>query len=170
MIEIFHGGRIFEDLGNLYACRDKLQHVSVIFQRTRLMLGSVTHFQRILQNGNQLLDLAVVKNAGGDPSLGGQPFQEINPFGPFPVGWDSNLPLVRFHWNGKLVLRNEVEGALRQTIIDLSQDVILLLDQQVGWQMRKVPSLRCHSLGRESVQQLMWAIKFVPVRWPPLRV
>lgn len=91
------------------------------------MGGRVPHLQRVLQDRNELFDLAVVQNSSRDASLGGKALKEVDPFCPFPVLGLFYLPARRVQRHWKLIFGNEVKGTLGQSIIDLSKDTILLL-------------------------------------------
>lgn len=102
------------------------------------MLGSMTHFQGVLQDGNQLFDLSVVKHAMWYPPFSGQSLQQVYPFRPFAVLRYPHWSLVRFQWDWELVFGHEVKCTLGQAVIDLSEDIILLLNKQIRgdmWQL-----------------------------------
>jgi hypothetical protein len=97
-------------------------------------MGScVPHLQRILQDCNELFDLAIVQDSSWDAPLGGKALQEVYPFRPFPVLGLFDLTAGRVQWYWELIFGNEVKGALRQSVINLSEDTILLLNHQIGW-------------------------------------
>lgn len=74
-VQVVHGLGVLEDLGDLDSRRDELEDVAVVLEGAGLVLGGVAHLERVLQDGDELLDLAVVQQAGGDAPLGGQPFE-----------------------------------------------------------------------------------------------
>jgi len=98
------------------------------------MFGSVPHLEGVLQDGDELLDLAIVQHPGWNPALGSKTLQEIYPLSPLPVlgsfHW-SHLPISERDW--ELVLRHEVKGALGQPVIDSGENIILLVDNEIGW-------------------------------------
>ena len=71
MVQVFHGNGIFQNLCNLGSSRNKLEHISVILDGSGLVLGRMSHFQRILQHGDQLFDLSIIQHTSGNPALGG---------------------------------------------------------------------------------------------------
>jgi len=101
----------------------------------------MSHLKGVLQNGNKLLDLAIVQNTGGDPALGSQPLQQIYPFRPFTIFRPLNWSRLGIYGNGKLVFGNEIKSTTRKAVIDPGQDDILFLDYQVGRKMRQIPLL-----------------------------
>lgn len=133
------------------------------------MLGSVPHLERVLENGDKLLDLSIVKDSGGDPPLGGKPLQEVHPLGPLPVLRPFHGPHVLSQRDGELVLGHKVVGTLRQPVVDLVENVVLFLDMEVGWQVRKLSLLHGNHVRRRTLQELVWTIKLVSVRRPSLR-
>lgn len=136
MVKVIHGRGILQDLGDLNASRNELKDVAVILERTTLVFGSVPHLQRVLEDSHKLLDLPIVQDSCGDSSLGGKTLEEINPFGPFSVLWPLDGAHVLGQGNGKLILGDEIESTLRQSIVDLAEDVVLLLDVKIGRQVR----------------------------------
>ena len=43
------------------------------------MLGCVSHLERVLEDGDELLDLIVEEHTGGDAPLGGQSLEKVDP-------------------------------------------------------------------------------------------
>lgn len=84
-IEKLHGTSIPKDLRDLCTRRNELQHVAVILDRPRLVLGSMTHLQGVLQDGDELLNLAVVQEVSRDAACSSQSFQKVYPFGPLAI-------------------------------------------------------------------------------------
>lgn len=125
-IEELHGATVFQDPSYLRPGRDELEHVTIILDGPGTMLGSVTHLQRVLQHGDQLLDLAIVQGMPGDAAPGGQSLEKVDPFIPFPVRGDLNGPLVLLQRDRESVSCEKVKAALRQTLVDLVQDSVLL--------------------------------------------
>lgn len=124
-----------------------MEHVSVVLQRSRLMLGSMPHLQRVLEHGHQLFDLAVVEHPGRDAPFGRQPFQEIHPLGPLPIRWSAYRPLIGFQGYGELVLGHKVKCTLGKTIIHLRQDIVLFLHKEIDGHMREISFLRGDGVG-----------------------
>ena len=125
-VEIFHGSGILEDFGNLGSGGNKLEDIPVIFYRPGLVLCSMAHLQGVFQNGNKLFDLAIIENPGRNPALGGQSFQKVNPFGPFPVSWYPHLSFIRLNWDWKPVFADKIKRTLGEAIINLIQNAVLL--------------------------------------------
>lgn len=147
-IEKLHGARIPQDLRDLSSRRDELQHVAVILDWPRLVLGSMTHLQGVLQDSDELFNLAVVQEMSGDAACSSQPFQEVYPFSPLAVRGDLHGSFVLLDRNTELVLCNEVIGTLRQTVVDLVEDAVLLAGIEVSRELGKLFILGCDSLWR----------------------
>lgn len=167
-IEKLHGASIPQDLRDLRTRRNELQHIAVILDRPRLVLGSMTHLQGVLQDGDELLNLAVVQEMSRDAACSSQSFQEVYPFSPLAVRGDLDGSLVLFDRNTELVLCDEVIGTLGQTVVDLVEDSVLLAGIEVSRELGKLFILGCDGLWRRWLQELMWAIKFIPVGCPSL--
>jgi hypothetical protein len=101
----------------------------------------MSHLKGVLQDGNKLLDLAIVQHPGGDPALGSQPLQQIYPFRPFTVFRPLNGSHLGIYGDGKLVFGNEIKSTTREPVIDPGKDEILFLDYQVGRKMRQISLL-----------------------------
>jgi hypothetical protein len=87
----------------------------------------MSHLQTVLQNGNELFDLTVVKYASGNASLSRETLKQVHPLRPLTVARDSHWSLIGFDGDGKLVLGDKVVGTLRETIVDFGENVILFL-------------------------------------------
>jgi hypothetical protein len=131
-IEELHSARVLEDFGNLRASRYELQHITVILDGSRAVLGSVAHLQGVFQHSNELLDLAIVQGVTGDAPGSGQSLQQVHPFIPLTVRGDLNPPLVLFNGDRELISRKEVKRALRQAVVDLVQDSILFCGIEIS--------------------------------------
>jgi hypothetical protein len=162
-IEELHRARVLEDLGNLRACRNELQHITVILDGSRTVLSSVAHLQGVFQHGNELLDLAIVKGMARDTPASCQSLQQVHPLIPLPVRGDLNPPLILFNGNRELISRKEVKRALRQAVVDLVQDSVLFCSIEISRELGQflLPGWKVSS-GRR-IQDLVRAIKFIPV-------
>lgn len=169
LVHELHGTAVLENLCDLGPSGDELKYIAVILDGPGLVLGSMSHFQGVLQDCNQLLDLAVVQQPGWNPALGGQSLEKIHPFGPFSVSRSVDRSLVRFHWDWELILGNEIICTFRQSVIDRIQDAVLLRDIKVSGQVWQLPCLGRYHMTRRKLQQLMWAIEFIPVGRSSLR-
>ena len=162
-IQLLHRRRVFENPRDLGPGRDELQDVPVVFQRSALVLGSMAHLQRVLEDGDELFDLVVVEDSRRYPSFRGQPFEQIDPFGPFAVRRASNPTFVRLKGNGELIFGDEVESAFGKDVVDGGQDLVLLSDVKVDGEVEQLSLLRCNRPWRRRVEQLMWSVKLVAV-------
>ena len=127
LIKVVHSRGVLEYLGDLDSRRNELENVAVILQWPALMLSSVPHFQRILQDGDKLLNLSIVQDAGGDPPLCRQSLQQIHPFRPLAVVRAFNPSHILRQRDRKLIFSDKVKGTLREPVIDVAQDAILFL-------------------------------------------
>lgn len=84
------------------------------------MFGGMSHFEGVLENRNKLLNLSVVEHSRWDTSLRCEPLEEINPLGPFSVLRSLDRSHVLGQRNRELVLGNEIEGALRKSVVHLA--------------------------------------------------
>lgn len=165
-IQEVHRRRVLQDLRDLYPRRQQLQHVPVVLQRPPLVPRRVPHLERVLQRRHELLDLPVVQHPRGYAPLGREPLQEIHPLDPVAVLRPLDGPRVGREGYGELVLRDKVERALREPLLQLPQDAVLFLDGQVSWEVRKVPLLHGDVLRRRLLQEVMGAVELVAVGRP----
>jgi len=128
----------------------------------------VPHLERILEDGHELLDLAIVKNSRGYAALGGKTLQQEYPLSPFPVFWSLNSPHLWIDGDRELVLCHEIKCTLGQAIIDPGKHLVLFLNYQIGRQMWQILLLLGNIILRRPRQQLMWSIKFITVLRTPL--
>lgn len=162
-IEELHGGSILQDPRDLRPGRNELEHVTIILDGPRAMLGSMAHLKRVLEHGDQLLDLAVVQGMPRDAAPGGQPLEKVDPFIPFSVRGDLHGPLVLLQRDRESVSGKKVKATLRQALVDLVQDPVLLCGVQVSRELGQLvlPGWEVARCGW--IQNLMRAIKLVPV-------
>lgn len=128
----------------------------------------MAHLQGVLQDSDELLNLAVVQEMSGDAACGSQPLQEVYPLGPLAVRGDLDGSLVLLDGNTELVFCDEVIGTLGQAVVDLVEDAVLLAGIEVSRELGQLFILGCDSLWRRRLQELMRAIKFIPVGCPSL--
>jgi hypothetical protein len=133
------------------------------------VLGGVSHLERILKDGHELLDLTIVQNPGRDSALCSKALQKIHPFSPLPILRAFDRSHVLRQRDRELVLGYKVKSTLGQAVIDLAQDLVLFLNVEVGREMRKLPLLHSDDVRRRSRKELVGAIEFVAVGWLALR-
>ena len=102
------------------------------------MLRRMPHLQAVLQYCDQLLDLVVVQYPRRNAPLGCKPLEEIDPLRPFAIAGNPDWTLVGLYWNRKLVLGDKVECALRQSIVDLGENLVLLLSIECNGKLRQL--------------------------------
>ena len=163
LVQVVHGGSVLENLCNLDAGRDELENVAVVLERAALVLGGVAHLERVLEDGDKLLDLTVVQHPGWDPPLRRQPLEQVHPFGPLAILGPLDGPHVLRQRDRELVLCHKVVCALRQTVVDLGQDTILFLHQQIRREVGELPLLHGNVFRWGALQKLMGPIKLIPV-------
>ena len=169
-VQILHSARVLQNLSNLQARADQLQNIAVVFERAALVLGGMAHLETVLQNGDQLLDLAIVQHARRDAALGRQALEQVDPFGPLAVGGAADGALVRLDGDGELVAGDEVVAALREAVVDLGQDLVLFLRVQRDGQLRQILLFGLVVAVDGLVEELRGPVEFVAVRGPALRV
>jgi len=163
LVKTLHGWRILEDLGDLDARRDELKDIAVVLDWPTQVLGSVSHLERVLQNGGKLLNLSIKEDMSRNPALSGKGLQEEDPFGPLAIIRRLDGSHLLPERDRELVLGHEIESALRQAIVDPIQDNVLFLNVKVGWEVGKLPLLPGNNLLWGTWKELMGAVKFITI-------
>lgn len=149
--------------------RNELQDVAIVLQRPALLLGGVPHLERVLQDGDELLDLAIVEHPRWNPALGSQSLEQVHPLSPLAILWPLDGAHVLGQRNGKLVFGNKVVCTLRQTVVHLSENGVLFLDQEVGGKVREFSLLKRNIVRSRRGKKLMRSVEFIPVGRSTLR-
>ena len=110
-----------------------------------------------------MFDLVVVEDAGWDPAFGGQPFEEVYPFRPFPIGGGADLAFVGFDGDGELVFGDEVEGAFAEGRVYTGEDVVLFRDVEGRGEVGEFAVLSCQGARGGWRKKLMGAVEFIAV-------
>ena len=162
-IEELHGASIFQDPRYLRSRRNELEHVTIVLDGPRTMLGSMAHLQGIFQHSNQLLDLTIVQSVPRNAPPGGQPLEKKDPFIPLPVRGDLDGPLVLLQGNGESVSCKEIKSTLGQTVIDMVEDAVLFCGIKISRELGQLLLPDGKISRRGWIQDLVRAIKFIPV-------
>lgn len=68
----------------------------------------------------------------GDAASGSEPLQEVHPLIPFTVRWNSDFPLILLQGSGEQISGKEGIGIIRQAVIHLVENPVLLCSVQVS--------------------------------------
>jgi hypothetical protein len=148
----------------LQSRRYQLQYVSIVFDRPRLVLGSMPHFLGIFQNGNKPLNLLAVEYTAWYSALGSEPFQQPAPFIPFTIRGMLYGPFVRLERDRELISSNEVICALRKYFVNDVQNSILLVCRNTYGELNELfVQSEQGFLGRH-FKELAWSTELIAIR------